>query len=435
MTPADNPTAQAAADYVAAGFAVCQLRPGEKRPTAKGWTTRSAKPSDFRPGDGVGLLCGPLSSGHRAGHALVCVDIDAAELTGEADVILPATDMIDGRSGKPRSHRWYLVDLATVPESARASGSEAAKAAATATGHHGPRKLQFIGPDDELLVELLGTGQQAAVPPSRHTSGEVREWVGGRRGDPALVMWPELVAAVEALAAAGGWVRSAERDMTYMAYDPPPRPPKESADDRLLRRARAYLVRMPGAVSGQRGQAATFRAARVIRWGFGLSEAEALDLLLTDFNPRCEPPWTEAELRHKVADAGAKSFGKPWGWLRDAEALAAEGNRCYVRTSDKPPAGETDPTPRSAPPGWPGPMAQAAFRGVAGAFVRAVEPTSESDPVALLVQFLLGFGNAAGRTVYAAVEADRHYLNEFAVFVGQSSKARRGRRGGGSGRC
>src|SRR5262245_2964139 len=48
---------------------------------------------------------------------------------------------------------------------------------------------------------------------------------------------------------------------------------------------------------------------------------------------------------------------------------------------------------------WPT-MEQAAFHGLAGDFVRAIEPHTESDPVGLLVQFLVTFGNIVGHRPY-----------------------------------
>jgi hypothetical protein len=84
-------------------------------------------------------------------------------------------------------------------------------------------------------------------------------------------------------------------------------------------------------------------------------------------------------------------------------------------------------TPRqSSRATWPEPPAPKALRGLAGDFVRAVEPHTEADPVALLTQFLLGYGNLIGRRPYYQVEEDRHYTNESAVFVGASAKARKG---------
>jgi len=75
---------------------------------------------------------------------------------------------------------------------------------------------------------------------------------------------------------------------------------------------------------------------------------------------------------------------------------------------------------------WPKPLADKAFHGLAGEIVRAIEPHSEADPAALLVQFLAAYGVAAGRFAYFAVEADRHYSNLFSVIVGKTSKARKG---------
>jgi hypothetical protein len=77
-------------------------------------------------------------------------------------------------------------------------------------------------------------------------------------------------------------------------------------------------------------------------------------------------------------------------------------------------------------PEWPDQPGSAAFHGPAGELVRLIEPHSEADPAAILVQVLVGFGNLIGRTAYFEAEADRHYMNLFAVVVGQTSKGRKG---------
>ena len=77
-------------------------------------------------------------------------------------------------------------------------------------------------------------------------------------------------------------------------------------------------------------------------------------------------------------------------------------------------------------PSWPKPLAEAAFHGLAGDIVHLIEPHSEADPAALLLQLLIGFGNMVGRSPHVMVEADRHGANLFGVLVGQSSKARKG---------
>jgi hypothetical protein len=74
---------------------------------------------------------------------------------------------------------------------------------------------------------------------------------------------------------------------------------------------------------------------------------------------------------------------------------------------------------------WPT-LGQDALYGLPGDVVRLIAPHSESDPVALLVQFIVYFGNAVGRYPYYQIEDDRHYPNLFAVLVGQSSKSRKG---------
>ena len=79
-----------------------------------------------------------------------------------------------------------------------------------------------------------------------------------------------------------------------------------------------------------------------------------------------------------------------------------------------------------APPdGWPV-LHPSALHGLAGEVVRAIEPHSEADPAAILIQFLVAFGNIIGPNCYCTVEATRHGLNLFAVLVGESSKARKG---------
>jgi hypothetical protein len=75
---------------------------------------------------------------------------------------------------------------------------------------------------------------------------------------------------------------------------------------------------------------------------------------------------------------------------------------------------------------WPAPARDAALHGIAGEFVTRTAPHTESDPMALLIQFLVSFGAAAGRNVHYPVEASRHHLNEYAILIGPSGKGRKG---------
>ena len=74
---------------------------------------------------------------------------------------------------------------------------------------------------------------------------------------------------------------------------------------------------------------------------------------------------------------------------------------------------------------WPK-LNAAALHGPVGDIVRTIEPHTESDPVAILLQTLTYFGNVIGKGPFYQVEGDRHHTNLFIVLVGESSKARKG---------
>ena len=83
-----------------------------------------------------------------------------------------------------------------------------------------------------------------------------------------------------------------------------------------VERARRYLSAVPPAVTGQHGDVHTFRVCcRLVR-GFGLSDADAMSVL-NEWNASCEPPWTDRELRDKLARA--RRYGRePIGGLAEA---------------------------------------------------------------------------------------------------------------------
>ncbi len=73
-----------------------------------------------------------------------------------------------------------------------------------------------------------------------------------------------------------------------------------------VRRAAAYLARVPGAVSGNHGHDTTFSAALAVANDFAIPEPEAWSLLVT-YNARCVPPWDEPALRRKLLEASTKA--------------------------------------------------------------------------------------------------------------------------------
>jgi len=83
----------------------------------------------------------------------------------------------------------------------------------------------------------------------------------------------------------------------------------------LTERARAYIAKLPPAVSGQSGHNATFHAACVLVKGFGLNDSQSLQIL-SEYNQSCQPPWSEKDLRYKIKSAAKQ--GGPANYLRDA---------------------------------------------------------------------------------------------------------------------
>jgi Protein of unknown function (DUF3987) len=78
--------------------------------------------------------------------------------------------------------------------------------------------------------------------------------------------------------------------------------------------------------------------------------------------------------------------------------------------------------PRNAGPT----LSEKALHGLIGDVVKTIEPHTESDPVAILIQTLVNFGNLIGRAPHYPVESTQHHANLFVVLVGASSKARKG---------
>jgi hypothetical protein len=81
-------------------------------------------------------------------------------------------------------------------------------------------------------------------------------------------------------------------------------------------RIRAYLEKLPEAISGSGGHVATLKAANALVIGFGLSIDEAQPYL-DAYNQRCQPPWLTRELNHKLSEAVANKCGLTFGWLLD----------------------------------------------------------------------------------------------------------------------
>ncbi len=281
---------EAAREYVRRGWRVVPIPFKQKGAKIDDWgkmaLTEVELPAYFDQPANIGLILGEPSGW------LVDVDLDCPEAIEIAEQYLPPTPAVTGRPSKPRSHYWYY-----------APGAVTARHADPVT-----RKM---------VAEFRSTGVQTVVGPSIHPDD--REPYEILTAEPATVSAPMLAACVEALAK-----RVIElRYGTLSAKPEPVRVPDATSRVELPvdleRRALAYLAKLPPAISGQGGHPATYAAATALVHGFGLDPELALSLLMDHYNPRCQPEWTEKELRHKVEDAASKPHTRPHGWLRDQE--------------------------------------------------------------------------------------------------------------------
>ena len=133
--------------------------------------------------------------------------------------------------------------------------------------------------------------------------------------------------------------------------------------------------------------------------------------------PRGETTYGAMTIANILAKLG-QHFGDRTQGHR-SHANGAEGIDTHADAQDAP---EAD----SGAPAWPEPLADEAFHGIAGELVSTIEPETEADPAAILLQVLTAFGSLVGRGPHVRVEGDRHYANLYLLLVGATAKGRKG---------
>jgi len=112
-----------------------------------------------------------------------------------------------------------------------------------------------------------------------------------------------------------------------------PRKPaaKGEADTSMaVRRAQAYLAKVPGAVQGEAGDAATYQVACVLVRDFALTAEQALPLFL-NWNETCVPPWQEKDLVAKLHHAAEYGTGEVGSKLKeDPDNFEGTEDLCFV---------------------------------------------------------------------------------------------------------
>lgn len=83
--------------------------------------------------------------------------------------------------------------------------------------------------------------------------------------------------------------------------------PLDGATD-VVKRAKAYVAKVPPAIEKQGGNAHTYRLCCVLLRDFALSKGEAMACLL-DWNLTCSPPWSAVELEELLDHAEVYARG------------------------------------------------------------------------------------------------------------------------------
>jgi hypothetical protein len=321
------PVLEAALEVLALGFWPIAIYPaGEtiktrggdkiatgKEPIGRDWgLIRRDEPwlsSAFRSyaGAGVGICFGP---GRAPGGEWF------ADLEGDGERAADSLFMLMGHAvpttmgwlSTRGGHNGFTVDGDRLLTLLAAAGAKEEKG----LGKAGVWKLAEL-PDLEWRIgghKLGGTVKQvqSVIPPTPGTDGKPREWknppsVGAVALPEAAYLFLEALAeskrpAVDAVRAASNGTATTGRNGHSKGLPFADLPGGMSVEDRAIR----YLEKIDPAIEGQGGSCPTFRAACVMV-RFGLSADVALRLLMDHYNPKCQPTWTEAEMRHKVEGA------------------------------------------------------------------------------------------------------------------------------------
>jgi predicted P-loop ATPase len=259
------------------GSATC--KPG-KHPYLPAWQKKVyATPDDVRDAlaakkapqpANIGLVLGEQLDGQY----LVAIDADdAARLAALESALGALPETLTSRSGGGGSHRIYCLG----------KGQDAARL-------RNRNGLRLEGEQPTPGVDVKVAGGQVVVCPSMHASGERYAWAVAAPIAALPDAWFDAVA--EPLRKVRAAAPSSTRIKSHFL------PSVES-------RARAYARRIEPSIEkvNARGGAKTFEAAQHIARGFDLDVETSLRILLDEYNHRCVPPWSEADLRRKVVEA------------------------------------------------------------------------------------------------------------------------------------
>lgn len=134
--------------------------------------------------------------------------------------------------------------------------------------------------------------------------------------------------------------------------------------------------------------------------------------------------WTNAPAKGDAADliAAGGTVAEVGKLLRAAQPYQPAARPLPLTVDDE----EGTPLSTQAGPSWPDPPDPCVYHGLAGEIVRAVDPTTEADPMGVLLTLLAAVGAMVGARPHWHVSGTDHPLRIWPVLVGATSKGRKG---------
>lgn len=400
-----NAHLEAALAYAARGLTVFPVEPRGKRPlTEHGLKDATDHPGQIRawweatPQANVGL---PTSG-------LLVVDADV-----RADV--------EVRSGVDAWAELTALHGGQPPTRMQRTGSGGLQVFFRDPGRRFRNSAGKLGPN----IDTRAVGGYVLVPPSLHPTGERYRWTSELPTAPlpawlaALLMPPQPAPVGEQRLLQPGIAGTTYGEVALVGLEEEMRgTPKGARNQTLVGLAyRAGRLIEAGEIDLQVAEEALVVAACAA----GLSEREAQRTFINGLTAgRDAGP---AARRPRVRLRGRQIVSNGWSFPTNSaiENVYGESDKNDRRDflSEQRGASVVSVVP-------PLPPRPAAFSGLGGRIVRAIEPHSEADPVGVLVSLLTGFGSAVGRGPHVMVGRTRHGTNLQTTLVGDSAFSRKG---------
>lgn len=150
---------------------------------------------------------------------------------------------------------------------------------------------------EKLAVAMMALCERAGLPPDTACKDASRAWYVpsvASSNAPFRAMTTNADGPIDVERALAN-VRKQERPKVLTA-------PVRFSGAGAVERCRKYVAKMDAAISGAHGHDATFKVALAIVQKFDLSASDEW-AVMTEYNARCQPPWSDKDLKRKLDEA------------------------------------------------------------------------------------------------------------------------------------